>query len=81
MEPKEEVIIMKSDLAIAVKKDGTFLINNPSLESWVKLWDGIADFLKENGKNEVAAYCVGELISRQNVKEAIDWHVEKLQNE
>lgn len=68
MEQNEEMVIMKSDLAIAVKKDGTFIINNPKLETYVKLYEGIAAYLKTVDEVCVAEFCFGELIGRKAIE-------------
>ena len=77
MEQNEEMVIMKSDLAIAVKKDGTFIINNPKLETYVKLYEGIAAYLKTVDEVCVAEFCFGELVGRPAINQVIsDLHKE-----
>lgn len=71
MEQNEEMVIMKSDFAIAVKKDGTFIINNPKMETYIKLYEGIAAYLKTAGEVCVAEFCVGELIGRTAINRVI----------
>lgn len=71
MEQNEEMVIMKSDLAIAVKKDGTFIINNPKMKTYVKLYEGIAAYLKTAGEVCVVEFCVGELIGRPAINRLI----------
>lgn len=71
MEQNEEMVIMKSDLAIAVKKDGTFIINNPKMETYVKLYEGIAAYLKTAGNVCVAEFCFGELIGRNAIEKVM----------
>ena len=71
MEQNEEMVIMKSDLAIAVKKDGTFIINNPKMETYVKLYEGIAAHLKTAKDVCVVEFCFGELIGRPAINQVI----------
>lgn len=80
MEQNEEMVIMKSDLAIAVKKDGTFIINNPKIETYVKLYEGIAAYLKTAGEVCVAEFCVGELISRKAIDQVISDKMKELED-
>ena len=71
MEQNEEMIVMKNDLAIAVKKDGTFIINDPKMETYVKLYEGIAAYLKTVDHAHIAEFCIGELMGRRNVEKVI----------
>lgn len=79
MEQNEEMVIMKSDIAIAVKKDGTFIINNPKLETYVKLYEGIAAYLKTAGEVCVAEFCVGEMVGRAVIKEVMGDKMKELE--
>lgn len=80
MEQNEEMAIMKSDLAIAVKKDGTFIINNPKMETYVKLYEEIAAYLKTAGEVCVAEFCVGELIGRKAINQVISDKMKELED-
>lgn len=68
MEQTEEMMILKSDIAIVVKKDGTTLIQVTDHTSFISLFEGIAKWLEKADKAKVAEYCLGELIGRQAIK-------------
>lgn len=80
MEQNEEMVIMKSDLAIAVKKDGTFIINNPQMETYVKFYEGIAAYLKAADRVDLAQFCVGELIGRKAIEKVISDEIKEIED-
>lgn len=80
MEKNEEMVIMKSDLAIAVKKDGTFIINNPQMQNYVKLYEGIADYLKNSREVCVAEFCIGELIGHKAIEKVISDRTKEIED-
>ena len=69
MEQTEEMMILKSDIAIVVKKDGTTLISSATDHtSFIALFEGIAEWLEKADKAKVAEYCLSELIGRQAIR-------------
>lgn len=80
MEQNEEMVIMKSDLAIAVKKDGTFIINNPQMETYVNLYKGIAAHLKTAGKVDIAKFCIGEMVGHPAIEEVISDEIKEIED-
>lgn len=78
MEQNEEMMILKSDIAIVVKKDGTTLIQNTNPTSFMKLFEGIAKWLEKAEKEQIAEYCLGELIGHQAIRNVIDKKMEEL---
>ncbi len=68
METNEEMMILKSDIAIVVKKDGTTLIQPATTTSFISLYEGIAQWLEKADNAKLAEYCLSELIGRQAIK-------------
>lgn len=81
MEQQEEMIILKSDIAIVVKKDGTALIQNPTLESYLALYEELSKYLNKAEPRAVAEYCLAELLGRQQVKGALEAQLKKQKEE
>ena len=72
MEQQEEMMILKSDIAIVVKKDGTTLIQDTNVKTFINLFEGIAGWLEKADKRKVAEYCLGELIGHQAIKNVVE---------
>lgn len=72
MEQQEEMMILKSDIAIVVKKDGTTLIQDTNVKVFINLFEGIAGWLEKADNPKVAEYCLGELIGHQAIKNAVE---------
>ena len=72
MEQNEELIIAKSDIAIAVKKDGTFIINTPDVDTYVALYEGIANYLKTADDMLLVKYLLGDLLGRTKIKAVLE---------
>ena len=81
MEQTEEMIILKSDIAIAVKKDGTTLIQATDHTSFIALFEGIAKWLEKADIATVAEYCLSELIGRQAIRIVINKKQRELEGE
>ena len=72
MGQQEEMMILKSDIAIVVKKDGTTLIQDVNFKTFINLFEGIAGWLEKADKPKVAEYCLGELIGHQAIKNVVE---------
>ena len=72
MEQNEEMIVMKNDLAIAVKKDGTFIINTPDVDTYVALYEGIANYLKTADDMLIVKYLLGDLLGRTKINAVVE---------
>ena len=72
MEQQEEMMILMSDIAIVVKKDGTTLIQKANFTTINNLFEGIAGLLEKADEPKVAEYCLGELIGHQAIKNVVE---------
>ena len=79
MEQQEELMILKSDIAIVVKKDGTTLIQDTNVKTFINLFEGIAGWLEKADKPKVAEYCLGELIGYAAIKNVVEKITAKLE--
>lgn len=79
MEQNEEMMILKSDIAIVVKKDGTTLIQAPTMDLWLLLFTAIGEYIKNADAKQCAEYCASDLIGREAIKRAMKSKIDEFE--